>query len=228
MINKTSSLCGFALAIAMPVFADTAETPPGADTWQPEAGDSIVFDVTRNGNEFGTHMVSFDSNEAGDLVARIDVELRAGLGPITVFRYELEATETWREGRLFALEGAVNNDGSRGRVTARRDGEALSVSGTEFDGMVDGDIITASHWNIAQMRTDRILSTEDGEIIEVSVSEQGRETLIIDGQSIETTRYLMDSDIDVTLWYDDQGRWLKLAFEARGQNIEYVLRDLYS
>jgi hypothetical protein len=37
----------------------------------------------------------------------------------------------------------------------------------------------------------------------------------------------MVSDIDVDGWYDDQGRWVKLAFEARGQQIEYVLSEMY-
>ena len=68
---------------------------------------------------------------------------------------------------------------------------------------------------------------EDGEIIDVSVSERGRETVMVAGEPVEATRYLMDSDIDVDLWYDDAGRWVKLSFTARGQEIEYVLSQSY-
>ena len=71
------------------------------------------------------------------------------------------------------------------------------------------------------------MSTEDGEILDVSVSEQGKEVIVAAGEEVEAARYLLDSDIDVTLWYDEAGRWLKLAFEARGQDIEYVLTKPY-
>ena len=47
------------------------------------------------------------------------------------------------------------------------------------------------------------------------------------GEEIEATHYRLKSDITVDLWYDDQGRWVKLGFEARGQQIDYVLKDLY-
>ena len=55
----------------------------------------------------------------------------------------------------------------------------------------------------------------------------GQETIVAAGKEVEATRFLLDSDIDVTLWYDEAGRWLKLAFEARGQDIEYVLTKPY-
>lgn len=228
MISRTSSAAVLALAISGLASADTGDMPAAGASWQPSDGDVISFNVLRNGGQFGSHVVRFDESGEGEITATIDVELRAGLGPITVFRYELDATETWRNGKLVSLRGAVNDDGNRGSVTAVRDGDQIAVDGTDYEGRVDGDIVTASHWNIAQIRASQILSTEDGEIINVAVTEQGRDSLTIGGQQVETTRYLMDSDIDVTLWYDDQGRWVKLAFEARGQSIEYVLEEMYS
>ena len=121
----------------------------------------------------------------------------------------------------------MNDDGEKGQVEAEREGKLLEVNGTEFQGDVDGKILPSSHWNFAQTQASELLSTEDGEILKVSVSDQGTETIEAAGQPVQTTRYLMDSDIDVTLWYDDAGRWMKLAFTARGQNIEYVLTNSY-
>ena len=215
-----------------PALGDTVpdaagELSPRSFAWQPEPGDTIHFDVFRNGSEFGHHIVSFESDEAGDIAAVIDVDLRAGLGPITLFRYALDARETWRDGYVLAVEGKVNDDGDRKSVKARRDSGELDVDGTEFSGELPLTIIPASHWNIWQTEADRILSTESGKVIDVEVRALGRETIEAGGEQIEARKYLMDSDIDGTLWYDDQDRWVKLAFEARGQDIEYVLRDLY-
>lgn len=209
------------------VESPSAEVEPRDFAWQPEPGDTIHFDVYRQGSDFGTHIVRFEENAAGQLEAVIDVDLRAGLGPITLFRYRLDARETWQDGYIHAVEGEVNDDGARKSVTARRDGARLEVDGTAFEGELPASIIPASHWNIWQTETDRILSTESGEVIEVDVQPLGRETVMAGGEPVEARKFLMDSDIDVTLWYDDQDRWVKLAFEARGQEIDYVLRESY-
>lgn len=206
--------------------AQAAEEAPAR--WTPEPGIEIRFNVLRKGNPFGTHIVRFGEDERGRLTATTDVDLKAGLGPITLFRYTLDATETYSEdGTLIALDGQVYDDGNRGRVSASRVENGLEVEGTQFSGTVDLGILPSSHWNVDQTRQTELLSTEDGEILQVDVRELGRETLQINGTPVEATHYLMDSEIDVELWYDDTGRWVQLAFEARGQDILYTLDALY-
>lgn len=218
------------LALGGTAFADDAAVPAVSGlekAWKPEAGDEIRFNVLRKGNPFGSHTVTFESGPNNALVAKTKVGLKAGLGPITVFRYDLSASETWRSGQLVAVSGQGNDDGKKGSMKATRDGKALEVQGTEFTGEVPAGIIPASHWNYAQTKASQLLSTENGEIYKVTVTPKGRETIQAGGKTIEANRYFMDSNIDVDLWYDDQGRWVKLAFEARGQEIEYVLDQMY-
>lgn len=195
--------------------------------WQPEDGDVIHFDVLRKGKPFGTHIVRFSTREDGGFEATSDVDLKAGLGPITLFRYSLDATETWENGQLVELEGQTNDDGTRERVEANLTGQQLKVSGSAYEGTAPPGIIPASHWNIQQAYSSRILSTESGELLETSVERLGRETIEAGGKEIEATRYRLVSDLTVDLWYDDQDRWVKLSFEARGQQIDYVLKNLY-
>tara|TARA_R110002033_G_scaffold84818_3_gene135340 strand:- start:741 stop:1070 length:330 start_codon:yes stop_codon:yes gene_type:complete len=104
-----------------------------------------------------------------------------------------------------------------------RVGNVLDVTGTEYTGRIPFGILPSSHWNVAQTRASQLLSSEDGELIEINVVDKGRDTVSVGDTTVEANRYLMNSDIDVDLWYDAQGRWVKLAFEARGQLIEYVL-----
>ena len=196
-------------------------------TWSPKPGDVIEFNVLRKGKPFGSHSVKFEQDGEGRLIAKTDVNLKAGFGPITVFNYELKATEVWQDGKLVSLSGEVDDDGDEGFVQAVRSGDKLDVDGTKFEGEVSASIIPSSHWNFSQTQVSKLLSTGNGEILDVAVSEQGRETITAAGRRVETTRYLLDSDIDVTLWYDAAGRWLKLAFKARGQDIEYVLAKPY-
>ena len=118
----------FPLAIAAPAAqADTGiaaapELPAREFAWQPEPGDAIIFDVYRQGSRFGTHSVRFQRDGEGRLTALVDVDLRAGLGPITLFRYQLDVRETWQDGYVHALEGSVNDDGEGQKVSARRSG----------------------------------------------------------------------------------------------------------
>lgn len=214
------------LAWRMVTLADTADGTD-AEIWRPADGDEIRFDVLRQGKPFGHHTVSFSRTDDGELDVSVDVELRAGLGPLTLFRYELDSSERWRDGELIEVTGEAREDGERESMQAEREGDQLRVQGDAFTGEVPASLLPASHWNVAQTRASQLISTENGELIEVQVRDLGRETILAGGQEIPTNKYLLDSDIDVTLWYDDAGRWVKLAFEARGQSIEYVLAELY-
>ena len=220
--------------IAVPAFADTSdetiastvmEGAPAA--WQPEDGDTISFKVLRKGKDFGTHTVSFDVTSDDEFTATSTVDLRAGLGPITMFRYELEATETWKDGKLVGLSGKTNDDGDGEYVEASADGDMLTIDGSAYSGTVPVGIIPSSHWNIGEAFSTKILSTESGEILDVSVEKIGRETVSVGGEDVEATHYRLVSDLTVDLWYDDEARWVKLGFEARGQQIGYILNQLY-
>ena len=193
--------------------------------WMPRDGDEIRFDVLRQGKPFGSHIVRFDVAENGMVTARTDVKLRAGFGPIPLYRYDLAATGRWKGGRLIELTGKVNKDGREGSVTARAHGDVIEVDGSGYRGTVPAATLPASHWNIAGTGATVLLSAENGQPLDVSVTRIGRETVTVAGQAVEANKYLLDSDIDVTLWYDDAGRWVKLAFTARGQQIDYVLAE---
>ena len=71
------------------------------------------------------------------------------------------------------------------------------------------------------------MSTENGEILDTSVTRLGTDTIQINGKPVEATHYRLVSDLTVDLWYDDQNRWVQLSFEARGQKIDYRLSRLY-
>ncbi len=195
--------------------------------WEPAGGEVIEFNVFRKGQPFGEHKLSFERSANGDLKVENDIRLTARFGPIVVYRYRHQSTETWSDGRLIALEGETRKEGDDFDVNATADGDALNVMGTLFEGAVDPQIVPSSHWNRAEVYSDRILSSESGELLEVSTSQIGRETLEIGGEAVDATRYRLVSDLTVDLWYDQEGRWVKCAFEARGQNIEYVLKSLY-
>lgn len=223
------------LSLSMaPAFADTADETAGEAVssdapaaWQPEDGDTISFKVLRKGKDFGTHTVTFDVSSDTEFTATSSVELKAGLGPITLFKYELDTTETWKDGKLVGLSGKTNDDGDDEYVQASADGDTLTIDGSAYSGTAPLGIIPSSHWNIGEVFSNQILSTESGELLDVSVEKIGRDTVSVGGEKVDATHYRLVSDLTVDLWYDEQSRWVKLGFEARGQQIDYVLNELY-
>ena len=204
--------------------ADLASLPA---PWVATDGAVIDFTVLRKGKPFGTHQLSFDRNESGELTVTTDVDLQVKFGPITAFRYRLDSVENWIDGKLVALNGKSNNDGRKGEVSAETVDDQLVVDSTEFDGALPLTTIPSSHWNRLQVYQDQMLSTETGEVLDIEVENLGDDVVTVGGQDVETTHYRLTSDLTVDLWYDNQSRWVKLAFEVRGQDIEYVLKNLY-
>ncbi|WP_127566916.1 DUF6134 family protein [Glycocaulis alkaliphilus] len=192
----------------------------------PAGGETIQFNVYRGNSSFGTHEVRFQRN-GDELIAEVSVRLRAGFGPVTVFRYEHDSVERWRDGQLVALEGETLKDGSRFPVEAVRNGagivsEGVLPEGEQHTAELPGDIIPSSHWRGYEEDLRRILNTEHGDAMEVSISDMGMEEIEADGGTIQARRIRLEGTLTVDLWYDENGFWAGCEFEARGQRIRYV------
>ncbi|MEO1660479.1 MAG: DUF6134 family protein [Pseudomonadota bacterium] len=206
---------------------DVAQQVSSPSPWVATDGAVIDFTVLRKGKPFGQHVLTFDRDENGALTVTTDVDLQVKFGPITAFRYRLDSIETWVDGQLNSLNGRSNSDGRKANVTGNLVNAGFQVDSTEYNGVLPGTVIPSSHWNRMQVYQDRMLSTETGEVLDIEVETIGPDTVMVDGEEVEATHYRLSSDLTVDLWYDQQSRWVKLAFEVRGQDIEYVLNALY-
>lgn len=219
---------GLLAATAVPIAATIAfAEAPEPDI---EAGDVIAFDVYRQGDtEFGTHEIRF-TEEDGDLMAEVSVRLRAGAGPITVFRYEHDSTERWRDGELIQIWGETLKDGDRYPFDGAVNGEALVVEGTSPEGEAVTTefplgVLPSSHWRGYSEDTDAILYTEHGTEMEVAVEYMGEEEIEADGGTISAYKYRVEGTLTTYVYYDEDGAWAGCEFEARGQEIRYVRRQ---
>lgn len=210
------------LTLAARTHADSLPASP----WTPRDGDVIAFDVTRNGERFGTHIVEF-RRDGDTLTAETKVDLRAGVGPVTLFRYRLNARETWQGDALIAVNASGRDgDGKAFCEAELRDGQ-LAVRGSAYTGALPEGTPPSSHWNRLALTADVLLSTQTGEPLPIDAVEAGRESIQIAGRNVSATRYDIAAKLPYSVWYDDAGRWVKLVFTTRGQSVEYHLRQLY-
>ncbi len=220
MVRLLTVLLGLALCAPAAIARDY---PVPAD------GEQIIFDVFRQGDTpFGSHEVTFE-REGDAILARTAIRLRAGVGPITVFRYEHDATERWRDGQLLSLRSRTTKDGNTYEVDAElRDG-ALKVNGetpeeTPVELELPAEILSSSHWHGYPADMERMLNTEHGTVMDTVLENLGQTEIEGDGGMITVTHYRLSSTLVVDLYYDANGRWAGCTFEARGQQVRYVRR----
>jgi hypothetical protein len=206
-----------ALAFAVPI-----STPAANATGY--AARTLNFDVTQNGNPFGTHRIVVTPTAEGARV-NVAINLRATAGPVTVFSYAHTCTETWRGTALAALDCTTRRGSRSTRVTATTaPNGGLTVAGPSYSGAVAAGVLPSSWWNIAVMRSSRMLNTDNGRVENIRVRTMGRENVTVAGRSVSATRYQLTGTIVLDAWYDGSDRLVKLGFTTQGRRIEYALR----
>ncbi len=211
-------LLGGSAVLALGVRAAAAPPIQGV----PPSG-HLRFQVFRNDSAIGTHNVQFHS--AGDaLTVHIAVDFKVGLGPITFFRYSMRTTEQWQDGRLVAATSQADNDGTAESMTAKLQGEALSVQGSKSGAYVaPPGAILATHWNRAELNGPMI-NPENGELMRFTIDDKGGGPIQAAGKTIQATHYALTGPATIDLWYSQQSVWSALrAVATDNSNIDYRL-----
>lgn len=180
----------------------------------------LDFKVWREGSPMGSHEIVF-TQEGNRTVAEIKINLEVKLGPITLFRYRHHNREVWENGRLLSIATTTNDDGARYEVRGEATPDGFRVSGSGGTFMVPADVMTTSYWQRASMERSELLDTQKGVMIKVTTTPMGMERVKLGGGEVKAQRYESKGDLNLTLWYDEQGRWVKLRFTARGSEIVY-------
>ena len=174
------------------------------------------FLINHEGKVIGYHHVDVEETEAGTKV-RTTVQMRVKLGPIPLYRYNHDAFEIWRDGRLVYVSSETRDNGVDTYVKAWRDEDVLMVDSSEFSGPAPDDLILSSYWNKALAAPGRVLNIQTGEIMDIAAESFG-ETPAPAGIIADHIRLVGTLTLD--LWYDG-ARWVGLKCEIDGQRIDY-------
>ncbi len=212
-----------ALCSAVAATDSVAEMPPTFHDPFQLYGNEIRFDVERDGDVVGEHVVTFTRTENGfrvDSHADVDVQFLF----LSAYSFRYQAHELWSHGELLSLEASTNEDGDSDHVWATRDDDGLRIEST--DGTYEAPpIMPISHWNAALLRGGPLLNTMNGKVSDITVTDAGLDTVATRTGSLHARRYLYSGDLNGEIWYDSEGRWVKLRFEANdGSLIDYICR----
>lgn len=198
---------------------------PAAEGWLaglPPDG-RLDYRVTRAGAEIGQQSVEF-LRDGNGLVVRTHVEIDVSFLSIPLYSFRHDAVERWTEGRLVALSTSSDDDGKHREVELVAQNGRLM--GRYNDNPVDlpGDLIPASLWHPKTVTATIVLDPIRGRERQVKVADMGLETVKAGGGEIEARHYSMTGQIKRELWYDADGRLVRVRFPAKdGSEITVTL-----
>lgn len=184
-------------------------------------GERMLFTVLRDGTPVGTHTVDF-RREGRDLIVDSRFDVTVKLLFVTAYSFRYEATDRWRDGCLVDLRAITDDDGTRSAVTAALENGALRVVGPAGSDKAPAEIFPTHHWNAGVVGSQKILNTITGKVGSIGFIDGGIEPVEVNGQRLPARRYAYSGDLENEVWYDAQGRWVKMRFAGKdGSTIEY-------
>lgn len=206
---------------------------------------TLSFTIFRNGQEVGSHTLSFQKEDSNRTVS-VAVNLAVKSLGVIAYRYSHSSKEVWTGDALRWLEARTDDNGRVFIVRARGGANGMAVervtppetrpAATADQGLqapaisrerLSADILPTSNWNMAQVKQSVLLNTQYGTRSRVKISIIGREPIkTASGTIVEATHYQYAGDLQMDQWFDDRARWVKAAFKAfDGSMIEYIMQD---
>lgn len=182
------------------------------------------FRVLRNGEDIGHHRVAI-SRAGDDTKVKVEIRLRVTLGPLTLFRYSHDADETWQGDRLVALHSTTDNDGRQEYLSISSGRDGLVAAGSRYSGRLPADAMPTSYWHPDFVRRSHYIDSQNGRQLDLKIERRMVELASLDRAAVPAQRFQFSGDVNLSLWYDESGNWVKTAFVASdGSAVDYRLQ----
>ena len=144
---------------------------------------------------------------------------------VKLYGYEHANIETWSGDCLTGIESTTDANGKPFQVSGSLQGDRFVISGTAGESELPSCSMSFAYWNPAFLQQDRLINVQNGEVLDVEVSEPELVLLEVRGVMQPAYRYLLDAgELKIELWYSENNEWLALETEARGgRRLRYQL-----
>ncbi|MGH6915977.1 MAG: DUF6134 family protein, partial [Geminicoccales bacterium] len=148
----------------------------------------------------GRHVVTF-SCQGDDLVVETEIEGKATLLEMPVYRLDAHYREVWRGDRLISFESRIDDNGEKFEVSARAEGDHTVIDRRRGQVEAPATIVSDHPWNHDVIERPLLFDSRRGKLRHVEVEPAGTETLEIGGQKVAAQKYVVSGDLDRVVWY---------------------------
>ncbi len=171
--------------------------------------------------DIGEHEMTV-RREDGAIVVEHTAELAVEILGITAFHRRTRFREVWRDERLVAFDGLVEDNGEPFPVAAHAYGDRLVVQGPR--GRIEAPADTAPSEPSLEFAIERewFFDSRTGALLNSAVTRAGREPLKLGERVVEATRYEITGDLEQQVWFDGSGAWVQWRLWRQGAAITLV------
>jgi Family of unknown function (DUF6134) len=191
----------------------------------PATAETLNFVITRNGDPIGASTIEMNRTGA-DTTVHTTTGLAVNVLFFTAYRFQQKTSERWSNGHLVALNSTTDNNGARHKVAVRVKGDQLELYADGENSPLERDIVPSTLWNPDFLKHSTMLDVQDGQVMPVTVVDDGVDKLRVGGQVVPAHHYTINGRYSEGAWYDDQGRLVQVKIIGRDGSI--ILYNLMS
>jgi hypothetical protein len=186
---------------------------------------SYEFKVFLGEQEIGHQR--FDVSSKGDQThVRVDAQFEVEFLYITFYTYRHANIEEWENACLREIRSNTGDNGETYFVNGSYENGKLQVQTQSGNWSSDDCIKTFAYWNPDWITGERLLNSQTGELLPVSILSMGEKTITVKGVLTQAKqRRIITEEFTVDLWYTHDGRWVALeSTTKKGDVLRYVLQ----
>jgi len=213
---------GLAAALVLPGARRARAAPLPA----PPAPIARKFNAFWDKDPIGVHEIKvIPAASSGGWDVQVDIDFLIDLGLFGEITYRYTSRESWRDGRLAALETRTDDDGDVSEVTGRAAGNRFRMAGPDGQFDAPSDLLTSnSAWSEAICRQSEIIDAGSGTVVDFMATPEGfRTTSTATGLATARAYQVTCPMIAGSFWYDQAGLWMRGRLDRRGEKIDYFL-----
>lgn len=174
------------------------------------------FRVLLDEKEIGRHDFILQQQDSG-LVLQSEANFEYRLLFVKLYGYEHRATETWSGNCLTGMQSKTDDNGDPFEVSGALQEGQFIVRGNAGVTKLPPCSMSFAYWNPVFLQEEQLINIQNGEVVDIEVSEPEAEQLLVRGELRDAFRYqLRAGKMRIQLWYSDNEEWLALESEARG------------
>jgi hypothetical protein len=211
-----------AMAITFAATAIAGVTDSDRDAFGQET--AWKFKVYLDDSQIGHHNF-YLAKDNDTLLLTTEADFTVKFLVFTAYRYQHSNREVWQNNCLQEIESTTNANGTPFSVSGSRDDEGFTVETNQFRDDLGHCVKTFAYWDPEILNESKLLNSQTGELLPISVDPAAEEIIEVKGQEIPAMRYhLVAKGMELDIWYSTDRQWLALESTVKGgRKLRYEL-----